>query len=286
MKATAIKGALRALGIGAVLLSAGLVAACGGSTTVIRSSGKCKPAPKVEQPATQVVDLTHPMQPGMAFWPGGVPFEMTKLVDYDQGYRLHKFSMGENTGTHLDAPAHFAEGKRTIAQLPADELLVDAVVIDIKAKVKADPDYRLSANDIDDWEAGHGEIPFGSLVIANTGWHKRFTEPQKYINQDAEGVMHFPGFGKDAAQLLLERDVAGIGIDTLSIDHGPSKGFEAHKVMLGADKYQLENLANLDALPPTGARVIIGVLPVVEGTQAQARVLALVPVKPAETFSD
>ena len=227
--------------------------------------------------ATQVVDLSHPMYEGMSFWPGGVPFKMTRLVDYDQGYRLHKFEVGENTGTHIDAPGHFVKGKRAIDEIPLADLIVPAVVIDVQDKVAQNSDYELSADDVRAWEATHGTIPSGALVILNTGWYKRFGSQDDYANMDADNVMHFPGYGPDTAKLLIERDVIGIGIDTLSIDYGPSKGFETHKAMLGANKYQVENLTNLDALPATGATVIIGVLKVKEGTQAQARVIALLP---------
>ncbi len=227
--------------------------------------------------ASRVVDLTHPMHDAMAYWPGGVPFKLTRLVDYDKGYRLHKFEMGENTGTHVDAPGHFVKGKRAIDELPLADLVVPAVVIDARAAVAADPDYRLGAADVEAWEARHGRVPAGALAILNTGWYKRFDRPARYANMDANGVMHFPGYGADAARLLAARGVAGIGIDTLSIDHGPSKDFAAHLVMLGANRYQIENLANLDALPATGAVAIVGVLPVRGGSQAQARVLALLP---------
>lgn len=227
--------------------------------------------------ATSVVDLTHHMYDEMAFWPGGVPFKKTRLVDYDQGYQLHKFEMGENTGTHVDAPSHFIKGNKTIEQLALSDLIVPAVVIDIQDKVAGNPDYQLSAADIKGWETRHGTIPAGSLVILNTGWHKRFSDPEKYINMGDDKVMHFPGYGADSAELLVERDVAGIGIDTLSLDHGPSKDFATHVVMLRANKYQVENLANLDALPGTGATIVVGVLPVKNGSQAQARVLAFLP---------
>jgi kynurenine formamidase len=115
------------------------------------------------------------------------------------------------------------------------------------------------------------------LVILNTGWYKRFGDGQRYLNMDANKVMHFPGYSKESAELLVQRDVVGIGIDTLSLDHGPSKDFSTHLVMLGANKYMLENLANLDALPSTVATVIVGVLPVQDGSQAQARIFALLP---------
>lgn len=227
--------------------------------------------------ASKVIDLTHLMYDEMAFWPGGVPFTKIKLVDYDQGYLLHKFEMGENTGTHVDAPAHFIQGNLPIDQIALSDLVAPAVIINVQAEVADDPDYQLSADDVRDWEANHGQIPEGSLVILNTGWFERFAVPSDYINMDEDNVMHFPGYGMDSAELLVARDVAGIGIDTLSIDFGGSADFAAHVVMLGANKYQIENMANLDALPPTGATVVVGVLPVKDGSQAQARILAFLP---------
>jgi kynurenine formamidase len=262
------------------------VLALGGCTTVTGSHDHPKPkTPKTMRcppPRMAVVDLTHAMHPDMPFWPGGVPFKMERLVDYDRGYRMHRFEMGENTGTHVDAPSHFAEGKRSIEKLMPDELVVPLVVLNVKEKVKSNPDYMVSGADVVDWEAVHGPVPVGSLFVANTGWHKRFGDPKAYLHQDDQGVMHFPGFSDEAAKLLLEREVVGIGIDTLSLDNGPSKEFPVHKVMLGADKYMIENLANLDAVPEIGATVVVGVLPVTDGSQAQARVIALIPEKTDE----
>jgi kynurenine formamidase len=168
-------------------------------------------------------------------------------------------------------------GNRALNEIPLTDLIVPALVINVQDKVAQDPDYQLSAKDVRAWEFDHLRISSGMLVILNTGWYKRFGSQEQYANLDEDGVMHFPGYGKDAAELLVERNVVGIGIDTLSLDHGPAKVFETHLVMLGANKYQIENLNNLDALPPTGATVIIGVLNVRDGTQAQARVIALLP---------
>ncbi|MBI2993910.1 MAG: cyclase family protein [Gammaproteobacteria bacterium] len=224
----------------------------------------------------KVVDLTHALHAGMAYWPGGVPFGMERLVDYDRGYRLHRFTMGENTGTHVDAPSHFIPQGRDIDDLEPSQLVAPLVVIGVEARSRANPDYRLSAADIDAWEMEHGEIPPGCFVALNTGWHRKFDDPKSYLNQDARDVMHFPGYSVEAAKILLKRDVAGIGIDTLSIDPGDSQDFAAHKVVLGAGRYMVENLANLDVLPATGATIIVGVLPVRGGSQAQARVLALI----------
>ncbi len=236
-----------------------------------RASRRCPP------PRHHTVDLAQPMQEGMPVWPGGVPFKMTRTSDYDQGFRAHRFEMGENVGTHVDAPAHFVPGKRTLAQLTAEEMVLPAVVLDLHEKVAGNPDYAVRAGDIGDWEAAHGEVPPGALVLANTGWGARFRDAAKYLNADGGGVLHFPGFAADAAKLLVERDAVAIGIDTASLDPGASKTFDAHKTWLGANRYGVENLANLDKLPPTGATVVVGVLSVVEGTEAQARVLAIVP---------
>jgi kynurenine formamidase len=227
--------------------------------------------------ATKVIDLTQPMYEGMPFWPGGVPFKMDKLVDYEQGYQLHKFSMGEGTGTHIDAPSHFIEGNQSIDAIALNKLVVPAVMIDVQKQAEANPDYQLTVDDITAWETKQGQIQAGSLVILNSGWHKKFGEPEKYINMDDNNVMHFPGYSKAAAKLLVERNIVGIGIDTLSLDYGPSKDFATHVIMLKENKYQIENMANLDALPSVGATVIIGVLPVKGGSQAQARILALLP---------
>lgn len=226
---------------------------------------------------TRTVDLTHEMHEEMAFWPGGVPFEMERLVDYDQGYRLHKFVVGENTGTHVDAPAHFIEGAQTIDEIPLSDLIVPAVVIDVQDKVAGNADYQLTPDDIEEWESEHGRIPADSFVILNTGWHKRFNTPEEYVNMDDDDVMHFPGYHPDSAEVLIERGVAGVGIDTLSLDYGASTSFGFHGAMLDAGIYQVENLANLNAVPATGWTVMIGVLPVREGTQAQARIVALLP---------
>ena len=236
-------------------------------------------ADTLSQPITakRAIDLTHKMHEGMPFWPGGVPFKKHRLVDYDQGYQLHKFEVGENTGTHVDAPSHFIKGNRPIDEIPLADLIVPAVVIDIQDKVAANPDYQLTPEDIKLWESKHGAIPANSLVVLNTGWHKRFGSPERYVNLDGSNVMHFPGYHPDSAKVLIERDIAGVGIDTLSLDHGPSKTFAFHVEILKANKYQIENMANLDALPVKGATVVVGVLPVKSGSQAQARIIALLP---------
>ena len=227
--------------------------------------------------ATKAVDLTQPLYNGMPYWPGTEPVKIERLADYDKGYRMHKFTMWENIGTHVDSPSHFVagKGKRTIDQLSLNQLIVPIAVINLQSKVVVNDDYMMSVADITEWESRNGKLKPGCLFVMNTGWYKKFSNPHEYVNQDKEGVLHFPGFSPAAAKLLVERQVAGIGIDTLSLDPGNDLSFPVHNIILAANKFQIENLNNLDALPTTGAVAVIGVLPVRDGSQAQARVIAL-----------
>ncbi len=263
-----------------VVLGGSLAWGCG--PKLLSSRGHTTPkheGPRAcRQPQQRVVDLTHPLHNDMVFAPGGLGFKQTRTLDYEQGFRQHKVELGDDVGTHLAAPSQYVEGKRGIEQLAPRELVVPVVLLDVSEKVAENADYVIDGDDIVDWEAINGPVPIESVFIVNTGWHKRFGDPEKYKNQDDRGVMHFPGFSKAAAQLLVERDVVGIGIDTLSVDPGQSTDAAAHKVMFGANKYLIENLANLDELPESGATLIVGVLAMSEATQAPARILALVPV--------
>lgn len=224
----------------------------------------------------QVIDLTHEMHDGMVFWPGGVPFKATRLVDYNNGYRLHKFEMGENTGTHVDAPSHFIKGKNSIADIPVSDWVAPVVVIDVSAQVAKNPSYEITPSDITKWESKHGKIPAGSVFLAHTGWSEKFTDNKAYVNFDSNKVMQFPGYAPATAKILIDRKIKGVGIDTLSLDHGPSKTFAFHTAILKNNIYQIENLNNISKLPATGADIVIGVLPVRDGSQAQARILGFV----------
>jgi kynurenine formamidase len=259
---------------------------CGTSRHRHKASEPRGPVPAVcPAPSFEVVDLSQAIHAGVPVGPSGVAFSMKRYADYPDGYRAHELHMGDDVGTHVDAPAHFVEGGVTIERFTAEQLVLQVAVIDVSDKVAQNPDYALSGNDIVDWEDVNGPIPVGGIVLARTGWSKRFGDPARYLNQDAQGVMHFPGFSGDAAALLVERDVAGIGIDTLSLDPGADAEMSTHKQMLKAGKYMIENLTSLDRLPATGAIIIVGVLPIVDGTQAPARVMALLPERrddPAE----
>jgi kynurenine formamidase len=245
-----------------------LLAACAHATgTVGATAGRAR-----------VVDLTHILDPKMPVWPGGTAFSPETLETIEhEGYFLRKFTTGEHTGTHVDAPAHFAAGTATIDALPVADLVARAAVIDVAARVAGNPDYAVSVDDIRAWEARNGALARGWVVLVRTGWDARWGDPDRYRNADAKGVMHFPGVSVAAARYLLERGVRGLGIDTLSVDPGPNERFDEHRTFLPAGGFHIENLANLDALPETGATVIVAPLPLAGGSGAPARVLALVP---------
>ncbi|WP_437589627.1 cyclase family protein [Sorangium sp. So ce1000] len=225
----------------------------------------------------RVVDLTHPITPGMPLFPGDKPYASETLSTIDKdAYCSNRFSMDEHAGTHVDAPAHFTAGAATVEQIAPEHLVGPAAVVDVTAKVAASPDHQVTVDDLRGWEARHGALGARHIVLIRTGWGARWSEPAKFLNQDAKGVMHFPGVSVEASRYLSERGVRCIGIDTLSTDPGPSQTFDQHKAFLGVGGYHIENLANLEQLPEAGAVVVVAPLPLVRGSGAPARVLALV----------
>lgn len=226
----------------------------------------------------RMVDLTHPLHGGMPFFPAKVPlpFERTQTAYLDRmGVNSGRFSMSEHMGTHLDAPTHFVDSEVSSERIPPGHLLAEAVVIDISVAVSSDEDHRLSIEEVEAWEAEYGEIPAGGYVLMHSGWAARWDDAARYNNADETGTLHYPACTPEAAGLLVERGVLGLGVDTLSVDNslvGDAKG-ATHKVLLGAGRYVLENLTRLDELPARGILLSIGALPIVEGTGAPARVI-------------
>lgn len=227
----------------------------------------------------RVVDLTHPIRPGIPQWPGDPHVEFETVASIDQaGYRLRRFSMGEHSGTHLSTPSAFWRDGIGPAQIPAESLIAEAVVIDVSELAARDPDYALSVDAVKGWERRNGAVSSGCIVLLFTGWERYWDEPGRFINADRDGIMHFPGFGPDAARYLLERrDASGLGIDTHGIDAGADTGLSVSRLALAKNALVLECLNNLSALPPNGATVVIGRLPLAGGSGAPASVLALVP---------
>lgn len=186
-------------------------------------------------------------------------------------------SSTEQFETRIDAPAGFAPSLWTVDKIPAERLLAPLVVLDVSANIRNDPDYQISVEDIAKWEMAHSQIPFGSIVMARTGWDSRWHLLRDYRNLDSRGVMHFPGYSADAAKFLVEgRGAVGLGIDTVSIDYGPSRDFPVRQYTLAHSVYQLENVTNLDRAPASGGMVVIAP-PRLEGrSTAPVRILALV----------
>lgn len=228
---------------------------------------------------TRVVDMTYTLNGKLPAWPGDdKTFETQVVATYEKdGYFARSFWTLEHYSTHLDAPVHFAPGKATLDQIPVTHFFGPAEVIDVREEAARDPDYRLTVARVKKWEAAHGRIPAGAIVLLRTGWASRWPDQTRYRNQDAQGAMHFPGFGAESAKLLVARGAVGLGIDTLSIDYGASKNFEVHHVDLPAGLYNLENLANLDQLPETGAFLIAAPIKIEGGSGGPCRVFAILP---------
>ncbi len=235
--------------------------------------------PQQVLPEYRIVDLTHRMHARIPVWPGTPSMVLEPLATFEQnGYFANRLCMAEHFGTHMDAPVHFRAGQWDPAAIPVRHLVAPAVVIDIRGKVTRNPDAVLTVRDIRRWEQRHGTIPSGSVVILYTGWAERWNDPDAYRNTDAEGTMHFPGFSGKAVQFLVkERHIVGLGIDTLSVDPGISRDFAAHHAGARANVYNLENLTNLDRLPPKGTVLIVAPLKLAGGSGTPVRVFALVP---------
>ncbi|HKV62422.1 MAG TPA: cyclase family protein [Candidatus Acidoferrum sp.] len=228
---------------------------------------------------TRVLDLSYAISDKLVSWPGDEKFFEAKVnasVEKN-GYFTRSFWMLEHYGTHLDAPAHFPPGKTTVDQIPVKQLFGPAVVIDVRAESGKDADYQLRAARVEEWEKRHGRIPEGAIVLLRTGWASRWPDVQRYRNQDAQGKMHFPGFSAEAAKLLIERKVSGLGCDTLSVDYGASSDYAVHHLALGAGLYHLENLADLSELPETGAYLVAAPIKLEGGSGGPVRVFALLP---------
>jgi kynurenine formamidase len=240
------------------------------------AAGLALPQRARAQEAMRVVDLSHVFGTNIpTYLLDEKPQRETFVTVEENGFYIQRWNYTEHAGTHVDIPAHFiADGETVDNYLP--ELLVGpAVVIDITEKAALDPDAVLDVADIEAWEAANGEIPAGAIVFMDSGWAARWNSIEEFRNADADGVMHFPGFSPEAALFLLEeRDIHGIGVDTLSLDPGISATFDVHVSVLGAGKFGVEGVANLGALA-NGATVIVGVPRWEAGSGGPCRLLAL-----------
>ncbi|MCX4671913.1 cyclase family protein [Streptomyces sp. NBC_01381] len=241
--------------------------------------------------AIEVVDLTAPLSSSTPVLELPPEFGQTKVFELEEISRYddrgpawywNNFRTGEHTGTHFDAPNHWVTGKdlADVASVPAHQLVAPAVVLDVTDEVAKDPDFLIEVEHIQAWQNRHGALPDGGWLLVRTGWSSRSYAQGPFLNADENGP-HTPGLSAECARWVAEQSpVAGLGVETVGTDAGRAHAFEpafpCHSYLMGSGKYGLTQLQNLAELPPTGAVVIAGPLPIVSGSGAPARVLALV----------
>jgi kynurenine formamidase len=250
----------------------------------------CAHAPGPALPAGRIVDLTHPFDATTVYWPTeeGFVHELGFAGRTDAGYwyEAHRFRAAEHGGTHVDAPVHFGEGRSSVDAIPLDRLLGPAVVVDASAACARDRDHQIGVAELAAFEAEHGPIPAGAIVLLRTGFSRFWPDRTAYLGTDERGAgavakLRFPGLDPDAARWLAdERRIAAVGIDTASIDFGASRSFDAHQVLASSEIPAFENVARLDALPATGAFVVALPMKIGGGSGAPLRVVAIVPDHP------
>jgi kynurenine formamidase len=255
------------------------------ATWLCAPSRAAEPAPPSLATA-RIVDLTYSFDDKTIYWPTSPSaFELKPLsrgtVPGGWFYASNAFCTPEHGGTHMDAPIHFSERGRTADQVPPRQLIAPAAVIDVRKQAAANPDYRLSVSDIRDWEKKYGSIAAGTTVLLRTGWGPRWPDRKAYLGDDTPGdasKLHFPSYGPEAARyLVIERKVGALGVDTASIDPGTSQDFQVHRVANGANVPGLENIANLEELPESGAWVIALPMKIAGGSGGPLRIVALLP---------
>ena len=250
-------------------------AAAGFTATALASPAEAAMAPRRFR---AVVDLTHTMSPAFPTFFGVPGIELQKQFDFKKdGFNLNWWRIIEHAGTHLDAPIHFSENGATVEKIPVDTLVAPLAVIDIRARAAQNADAMVTRQDIIDYEKKNRKLPDNCCVVMLSGWAQHVGDAAKYTGKDAGGVFHFPGFSPEAAEWLMkERKVVGLAVDTLSLDHGPSKDFKVHHVWLPSGRWGLENVANLDKVPVAGAAAVVGVAKVKDATGGPTRLLALI----------
>jgi kynurenine formamidase len=233
------------------------------------------------------IDMTYVLDENTIFWPTARPFELEVVsagfTDGGYYYGANNFSPAEHGGTHIDAPIHFAEARQTVDEIPLDHLVGPAIVLDASRAAEANPDYLIGVSDLEAWEAEHGAIPDGSILLLRTGWGARWPDRGRYLGttktgEEAVAELHFPGLDPAAASWLVEnRNIDAIGIDTASIDYGQSVLFETHRILLGENIPAFENVASLDRLPETGSYVLGLPVKIAGGTGSPLRLVSVIP---------
>jgi kynurenine formamidase len=251
------------------------VAACSGSR------------PVVAFPTGEIVDLSHTYDSQTIYWPTAEGFQLRRDADgvtpAGYYYAANSFFTSEHGGTHIDAPVHFAEGHQTVDKIPLDRLMGPAVIVDVTQQSDGDPDYQVTVADFQRFEQEHGPIAKDAIVLLRTGFSARWPGAERYLGTTLRGEegarsLHFPGLHPDAAKwIVANRPIRAIGIDTASIDYGPSTQFESHRALYADDIPAFENLTALERLPVTGAYVIALPMKIGGGSGAPLRAVAVLP---------
>ena len=232
---------------------------------------------------SKIVDLTYPFGPETLHWPTAEPFHFDKVSEGKTPggfwYSSYNYGGSEHVGTHMDAPFHFAEGKWTADRVPLSRLIGPGIVIDVRRQADKNADYSLPVSDIREWEKTNGPIPRGSIILIRSGWGKYWGDRKRYFGTDEPGNvtdLHFPGLSREAAEFLIkQRGITAVGIDTPSIDHGPSRDFVAHQVLGAANVVIFENVAALERMPTRGSTVYAIPMKIRGGSGAPLRIFAL-----------
>jgi kynurenine formamidase len=223
----------------------------------------------------RIVDLTHRLRKDFPTFTGDQPTDEVVFNFVPDGFYAKRWTIAEHTGTHIDTPGHFVEGMRLVDQLEAAELLAPIVVIDITRKAQDDSNATVDPDDLIRFERRHGRIPDRALVCMDAGWAAKAGDAGAFLGGPAFPDYNFPGFSIEATDWLLQRrNSVGIGVDTVSLDPGNSTTFDVHVGFLGADRYGVEGLNNLDKIPPRGADVFVGPVPWEGGSGSPCRVIA------------
>jgi len=234
------------------------------------------------------VDLTHPFEPGIPHWPGFPDEQREQIYGYrpgegtlGSGFLAHRYCLAGQWGTHVDPPAHFIQGLRTLDQIPVTEMILPLVVLDVHEKVAANPDYTPTMDDVRAWEHRHGPIPQGAFVALRTDWSKRWPDPKAMRNEDDRGIAHYPGWSLPVLRYLYEeRKITASGHETTDTDPGvaTSQGdYSLERYVLSRNHYQVELMANLDQVPEAGALIVVAFPKPKGGSGFPARVFAIVP---------
>ncbi len=252
----------------------GSAAALSGAAT---AAGSLRPSFAATGPFEQVIDLTHTLSPDFPTYFGEPGLEAEVVASFEaDGFNMLRWSVVEHTGTHLDAPIHFAEDAQSAQEIPVESLVVPLAVIDIRERAAANPDAQVTPDDLRAWISSYGDIPEGACVAMNSGWGQH-VDSEMFRNADDDGVMHFPGFHVEAAQYLMEETGAlGLAVDTLSLDYGRSGDFATHYAWLPTNRWGIECLANLDRVPQRGATLVVGAPKIAGATGGPSRIFALV----------